>query len=334
VGNHDGGHFYPTLFGMKGRMYYSFDYGNVHVTVIDSYWSGGANRPRQLQWLEEDLAASTATWKIVSLHVPIVSTRSEPECEWFGRTDYLPLLEKYAVDVVLSGHQPMYKRYRPVGPPGAKPIIHITSGGGGPVGDPVPSPLLVKGAGVCHHSFFKIHGNTLAMTAVLPDGTVIDRLTLVKKDGRYQPEIMDAAVPADLAYRVRNVYQELLTDRTHVLEAEFDAPPKPGSPVKINLDTRRLPRGPLDTSAWPADAKLVLRQQPGNPWTIRAQEQDLGQPVLTFTVTAPADLAVGAGVVRPAMEAVIQLKVGDRLFEPYTATVQPAVPSAADLAAP
>ena len=53
----------------SSRFYFSFDYGPVHVAVVDqytSYTSGSA----QYNWLVNDLSTSTKPWKIIVLHQP------------------------------------------------------------------------------------------------------------------------------------------------------------------------------------------------------------------------------------------------------------------------
>ncbi len=110
-GNHDGEPYFPTLFELQKRYWYSFDWGDSHFIVLDSYGagSGGRGRQEQLRWLADDLAANKKSWTFVSLHVPMVATRKS--LRWFGADDFLPLLEKHEMDVVFSGHHPHYRRY-------------------------------------------------------------------------------------------------------------------------------------------------------------------------------------------------------------------------------
>jgi tartrate-resistant acid phosphatase type 5 len=57
----------------------------------------------QMTWLEEELAGSTARWKIVFGHHPIYSNGKQGDCDDM-KDEVLPLLEKYNVDVYLCGH--------------------------------------------------------------------------------------------------------------------------------------------------------------------------------------------------------------------------------------
>jgi predicted phosphodiesterase len=137
---------------------YSFDYGKVHWTVLDSNTYTDWGSPVMKAWLEADLkAARQADWRIVALHHPLFqSSRSHFEDQWMRPLS--PILEKYGVDLVLAGHVHNYQRTAPIrfkpsgiGPRGkavegaftvdrafngksvtrAKGIIHIVTGAGG-----------------------------------------------------------------------------------------------------------------------------------------------------------------------------------------------------------
>ncbi|MCO4748447.1 MAG: metallophosphoesterase family protein, partial [Proteobacteria bacterium] len=100
--------------------YYSFDYGNVHVIVLDSYETDrdpvlGA----MAQWLHADLLAASLRptppeWIIASFHHPPYtdgSHDSEVETRHIDmRMDFLPILEAGGVDLVLGGHSHIYER--------------------------------------------------------------------------------------------------------------------------------------------------------------------------------------------------------------------------------
>lgn len=67
----------------------------TNVTVLD---------PKvQLAWLEKELAASTAPWKIVVGHHPVYSAGEHGNTSELIR-DIKPLLEKYHVRIYLNGH--------------------------------------------------------------------------------------------------------------------------------------------------------------------------------------------------------------------------------------
>jgi predicted phosphodiesterase len=88
---------------------YSFDYGPVHFTVLDSNHYMDWTRPDLRKWLEDDLAASKRPWRIVLLHhAPFHSTRKHAEQQ---RMRVLaPLFEKHKVAFVFAGHVHNYQR--------------------------------------------------------------------------------------------------------------------------------------------------------------------------------------------------------------------------------
>lgn len=95
--------------------YYSFDYADIHFVCLDSQTA--ANRAAgstMLQWLQNDLAATTQRWIIAFWHHPPYtkgSHNSDTEADLTAmRTNALPILESYGVDLVLCGHSHSYER--------------------------------------------------------------------------------------------------------------------------------------------------------------------------------------------------------------------------------
>ncbi|MCC6849492.1 MAG: metallophosphoesterase family protein [Deltaproteobacteria bacterium] len=95
--------------------YYSFDYGNVHFVVLDSEHNAKAAGSPMMLWLEADLQATTADWVVALFHRPPYSKGllhdSDVEVEEITmRTNVVPMLEDYGVDLVLCGHSHSYER--------------------------------------------------------------------------------------------------------------------------------------------------------------------------------------------------------------------------------
>mgnify|MGYP002065297736 CR=1 FL=1 len=74
----------PTSTSGSDR-YYSADIGNVHVTVVDVHTL--EMEPHE-EWVESDLAASNAPFKVVAIHPPPISTASMATrtCIWACRS--------------------------------------------------------------------------------------------------------------------------------------------------------------------------------------------------------------------------------------------------------
>jgi Calcineurin-like phosphoesterase len=131
IGNHEddsdeGFSTYMSKFGLS-KTYYSFNYNNVHVLVMDtdrvSFSSGSA----QYNFVKNDIQSasqnSNIKWIIVYLHKPFYTspnTCSSSSCSNTGstakslRSTYHSMFDKAGVDVVLQGHVHNYQRTFPV----------------------------------------------------------------------------------------------------------------------------------------------------------------------------------------------------------------------------
>ncbi|RXK52434.1 metallophosphoesterase [Aquirufa rosea] len=109
----------------NSEAYYSYDYGNVHLVVLDSYAWGKDNfrifdqeNNIQLNWLKEDLKATKQDWKIIYFHFPVYTKGtydSDVSGEIIKLRDYLTrVFDEYGVDLVMSGHSHVYERSRPL----------------------------------------------------------------------------------------------------------------------------------------------------------------------------------------------------------------------------
>lgn len=117
TGNHDEvegeaeyftSHFNLPDNGAKGSIAgtsYSFDYGPVHVTVLNTE----SNLKKQAEWLKEDLKQTDKKWKIVAMHRPAYGGNSYKKVE-----DWTDIFDKYEVDLVLQGHNHEYSRSYPL----------------------------------------------------------------------------------------------------------------------------------------------------------------------------------------------------------------------------
>lgn len=114
---------FPTAAELGGvasgtEAYYSFDYGNTHVIVLDSEEAPTSASTPMLTWLTADLQAAVLqnpTWIIAAWHRPPYSKGllhdSDTETgEIRMRQFVLPILDAYGVDVVFNGHSHNYER--------------------------------------------------------------------------------------------------------------------------------------------------------------------------------------------------------------------------------
>jgi hypothetical protein len=143
AGNHENeaANFYANFAipgdGAYAETYASFDVGSAHVVLIDDQQIGTATTSdeavAQLAWLDKDLAAAAADraahpFVVVVNHRGLFSTSQHA-----GDTDVLaargtmaPLFDKYAVDLVINGHDHEYERSAPLkagNPPAGQPVV-------------------------------------------------------------------------------------------------------------------------------------------------------------------------------------------------------------------
>lgn len=123
LGNHDvkDGHAAGQVaaLGMPGRWWARHD-GDVLIIGLDS---NVVDDPAQLAWLERTLASATERWRIVMLHHPPYSAGYQGSNEDVRRA-FVPLFERYGVQLVVSGHDHDYQRSTPI-----NGVTYVVTGG-------------------------------------------------------------------------------------------------------------------------------------------------------------------------------------------------------------
>ncbi len=178
MGNHEAsGNLFKRYFPLPyvASRYWSFDYGPVHVVMMDQYTSYSAGSA-QYNWVKSDLAASTKKWKIVVFHEPAWSANGGHPNNTTMQNVYQPLFVQYKVALVLTGHNHYYARAMVNG------IPELTVGtGGAPLYSPASGqPYIVKTYKGNGYSRFSISGSTLTGQFVTTGGSVIDTFTVTR----------------------------------------------------------------------------------------------------------------------------------------------------------
>jgi 3',5'-cyclic AMP phosphodiesterase CpdA len=161
---------YPG-FNMGGR-WYSFREGPVQFFGLDT--NVNADWKTQVSWLEQQLKQSQAPWKIVFGHHPIYSSGH------YGTDPAMvkrlsPLFRKYGVQLYINGHDHHYERSKDIN--GTSYLIVGAGAGTRPVGW---SPWTRKSASQLSFSAIEVWGDRLRMTALTPDGKVLDQGTIAR----------------------------------------------------------------------------------------------------------------------------------------------------------
>lgn len=185
------------------NQFYSFDYGPVHFVVLDTNFPEmkkfqPALLADELPWLEKDLAASRAKWKVVLMHRDIFlygfgpeSGREQTQTHFLDFSyQLLPVFEKYKVDTVLTAHLHTYRRRVPLqnfapAPQGAG-ITYILTGVAGDVrypklwGDFAWDAATAPKSETANYMTLRANEQSLEFKAFLPDGRQFDEVKLTK----------------------------------------------------------------------------------------------------------------------------------------------------------
>jgi len=126
AGNHDGDgklNWFRSMFTFREQrnfmnvsgVYYSFDYGDAHIAVLNSNDTYPMSMP-QRNWLINDMKQTDAKWKIIFLHRGFYSAGAGARKidVLLLRRALLPIIDDLGIDLVMYGHDHQYYRSEPV----------------------------------------------------------------------------------------------------------------------------------------------------------------------------------------------------------------------------
>jgi hypothetical protein len=198
LGNHEvnTNYYYDYMSLPSPEYFYTFAYGNTQFFMLDT------NRDvkpgtEQFQWLDRELAASKARWKICVHHQPPFSSDDDYGNNWkapikratLGDTKSQPLVQlydKHGVDLVWCGHVHSYERTWLIR--GGKPVekdgtlYMVTGGAGGPLERAGPyRPGFQRHVKHGHHfCYVTVNGGEFDIKAYDLEGRLFDQVTLRK----------------------------------------------------------------------------------------------------------------------------------------------------------
>jgi hypothetical protein len=208
LGNHDyatsSGAPYLDLFSLPRNAwrasdherYYSFDYGNLHVVALDTNAplnvSDSAASDDMLDWLRDDLRRTTQPWVVAVVHHAPYSTGSHGSDSRVLST-LVPIFEQYNVDLVLSGHDHIYQRSKPlrggqVSTVAQGGIVYVVSGAGSAAdyGCGSATWLQIAYCGKTYGLYNRVHVSSSQLTVETVDekGIVHDSFSLGQDDSQ------------------------------------------------------------------------------------------------------------------------------------------------------
>ncbi|TFF89536.1 MAG: metallophosphoesterase family protein [Promethearchaeota archaeon] len=192
IGNHEHNSVnYYNQFALPGNeMWYSYNLTeNVHLTILSTEANTSGE---QLTWLENDLIThQNFTWKFIIFHQPPFPGSRETGHEG-AKENWVPLFDKYHVDMVFSGHDHIYLRTVPINwtHSETKPqsfengTVYIISGG---LGAPLYTPdshwydAHAENPSVYHFCLLDIYkNNSLHIQAINNQSAIFDGFWITK----------------------------------------------------------------------------------------------------------------------------------------------------------
>ena len=169
LGNHDNqsNRFYKG-FNMGGERYYTFAKKNVRFFIFDTNLMDAT----QLAWIENALRQSNDDWKIAYFHHPLYSDGGRHGSNVELRVVLEPLLVRYGVAVVFSGHEHVYQRTTP-----QKGITYFIEGSSGQLRRGNMRPTAMTAASFDQDQTFmlvEIDGNEMRFRTISRTGRVVD----------------------------------------------------------------------------------------------------------------------------------------------------------------
>ncbi|MGM0576230.1 MAG: metallophosphoesterase [Myxococcota bacterium] len=270
--------------------YYSFDYGNVHVLVLDGYvyadpwpvcvqerdlWVDDCFHPAQQEWLEQDIRDAVADPDVdhvfVSIHIGPYSSKDGRSGNSQMRR-LLPWLRGMGVTAIFSGHDHYYER----GTSGNGIPYMITGGGGAPlydVSDPNSAPHeVVYNESVENYIVVDVDGDEVSFTARTPEGRLLDEFSVTSGPecetdadcaGAEPPPDCEPPAFCSLARQCAFDCEMEGGGRSDIPRREL--PPTPSEP-DATADAGSVPDATADTSTGPGpdvDAPPVPEEEPG-----------------------------------------------------------------------
>jgi 3',5'-cyclic AMP phosphodiesterase CpdA len=190
LGNHENNatNYYEQFALPNNEQWYFYDWGaDTRLFVLNSEASSSQISFDQINWLATTLNATpTDKWKIVSFHNNIYYAGAHGNAtsliEW-----WVPIFDKYHVDIVFQGHDHMYHRSKPmknntIVSSYREGTMYMTSGGwGAPLYDYVVQSYSAYGNQTHHFTLISVYGNgTLHLEAKDVNGFTFDEVWVSK----------------------------------------------------------------------------------------------------------------------------------------------------------
>jgi chitodextrinase len=284
-----------TAFPMLGgnHYWYSYDWGNAHILVVDSeqLFSPGT---AQYNFIQNDLAThQSATWRIVAIQRPPYSSSSANASSQPVLQYLVPLFEQYNVQLVLSGNSHNYERSYPLRGGNVVTsggVTYVVSGGGGNGFNTftIPQPSWSAFREASYYEYAKVTASptSLRVDAIRADtNSVFDSTTIQAASSDTTPP----TAPTGLAASAVNSSQVDLswtasTDNVGVAGYQIWRGPAGGTLAEIATTT--------GTGTTYSDTTVASRASYDYQVKAFDASANISQPSNTATATTPAPAAI------------------------------------------
>ena len=171
--------FYPDRSQFKNKGYYSYQNGDalfVHINTFEPFKPGS----KQYFWLEKTLKNCKLPFVIAALHVSAFTGGGHAKGADVKevRQYIVPLLQKYNVNLVVSGHDHVYDRSEYSGT-----TYVIAGGAGAPLYDPNTylNPFSVKAEKILHYVICDVNKEEIDIKVYDLSGKTIDKFTIMPR---------------------------------------------------------------------------------------------------------------------------------------------------------
>ncbi len=198
--------------------FYSFDYGTVHITVLNSWALSSeqnldeTRKAAVADWITTDLAsAQDAKFRIVLLHHTAYALANDAVCDAV-LAEWAPLLEAGGADLVLCGHQHVYSRSYPMSSGRIdyeNGITYVMGNSGLKFYDTADTTHQEKTIyNTSTYQIFNVNGDTLSLSTYDSSGSLLDSWSASAQTGQLSGDV-DGDSDVDLD-DVDIVYQAVL----------------------------------------------------------------------------------------------------------------------------
>lgn len=158
---------YPPL-NMSGQRYYTYVRRQVRFFVLDTNMLDAP----QMRWFESALKEAQEPWRIAYFHHPLYGNAGRHGSAVDLRVLLEPLLVRYGVSVVFTGHDHVYERLKP-----QRGITYFVTGSGGKLrkGDMEPGPTTAASYDL-EQAFLiaEVGGDELFFETIARSGATVD----------------------------------------------------------------------------------------------------------------------------------------------------------------